>query len=73
MGGSSSINGQQWVRPSKQFLQQLFLASGEDADWRPSHVYDMLKVTNDPEVEGRAAAQAPFDPLEDGAACMLIM
>jgi choline dehydrogenase-like flavoprotein len=44
MGGSSSINGQQWVRPSKQFLQQLFLASGEDADWRPSHVYDMLKV-----------------------------
>ena len=45
MGGSSSINGEQWVRPSKQWLEKLFLASGKDPDWRPSQVLSLLQVS----------------------------
>jgi hypothetical protein len=34
----------QWVRPSLQWLQQLFLASGQDPDYRPSQLYSLLQV-----------------------------
>ncbi|GAB5036497.1 glucose-methanol-choline oxidoreductase [Nannochloropsis oceanica] len=43
MGGSSSINGQQYVWPTKQLLESIQAEVGGDEDWSPENVYALLR------------------------------
>lgn len=44
MGGGSSINGEQFVRPSTELLDQVQAAAGGDPDWSSRAILQTLKV-----------------------------
>lgn len=44
MGGGSSINGEQFVRPTSELLDELQAAAGGDSDWSARAIYQTLKV-----------------------------
>jgi len=43
MGGSSSINGEQYVWPTRQLLESIQREVGGDIDWSPDRVFALLR------------------------------
>jgi len=43
MGGSSAINGEQYVWPTKQLLESIQADVGGDEDWSPENVFALLR------------------------------
>lgn len=78
LGGSSSINGEQYVWPTKKLLEATQAEVGGDPDWSPTSVFALLRELEDYSAPGNSTQprgtdgplnvqQAPRNPLADGA------
>jgi choline dehydrogenase-like flavoprotein len=57
LGGGSSINGQQVVRPSVGLLERLYVASGKDPNWAPDCLVKIMQVCG-PSLSGSSRGDA---------------